>query len=362
MRAEVGSKARKSVGAASAPGADAPTEIVPAEASAPVRFGPDAAAPAAHLLVSRQLPARRAADLMRDACGLRLSPNGLLGPAVRSAGDFGDVRDAVEGIVLTAKVAGLDETSVKINRGDAWVHAGATPTETLPVPRPSRADLLPFRGRVAVRDGLRGYDNPLAAAGALGAQCDAHGLRYAERADSDAKAAWADRFVELPMQAKGLADEARERGLSAFAAFPEASAQAKSALISTLDAGIARHESKPPFERPRPADGTKGGRKRGGKPALHPDHDFAARVRRDPDDFLRFMDDPDIPFANNAAEQALRMPKVKMKISGVFRSARLATAWCALRTVVETGRKRGWGTPLEILRTPPSELLARLAA
>lgn len=57
--------------------------------------------------------------------------------------------------------------------------------------------------------GLRGYDKPLAAAGALSAQCNAHGLRYAERADSDAKAAWADRFVELLMRAKALADEAR---------------------------------------------------------------------------------------------------------------------------------------------------------
>lgn len=361
VRAEVGRAARKAVGAVLVPSGDAPREIVPVEASAPVRLGPNAAALAAHLVVSQQLPARRAADLMRDACGLRLSANGLLGLAVRSAGDFGEVRDAVEGIVLTARVAGLDETSVKINRRDVWVHAGATPTETLLVLGPGRGDLLPFRGTYAVRDGLVGYNKPLAQASVKSAQCNAHGLRYAERADSDAKAAWADRYVEIVMRGKELADSARKRGVSAHAAFPVEAARVKADLSAALDAGIAWHEAKPAFERPGPPDDGKT-RKRGGRTALHPDHNFAVRARRDLDEFLRFMDDPDIPFTNNAAEQALRMLKVKMKISGVFRSERLAKAWCALRTVVETGRKRGWGTPLEILRTPPSELLARLAA
>ncbi len=38
------------------------------------------------------------------------------------------------------------------------------------------------------------------------------------------------------------------------------------------------------------------------------------------EDVLRFLSDPEVPFTNNIAEQAVRMPKVKQKISGCFRT------------------------------------------
>jgi len=130
----------------------------------------------------------------------------------------------------------------------------------------------------------------------LSAQCNAHALRYAEKADTDAKEAWAARFVDLLMVCKALADEARERGMSAFAAFPERAAKAKADLLAVIEAGIAWHEAKPPFERPKPAaENRKGGR----RPALHPDHTFAVRVRDRFAEFLRFMDDPSVPFTQN---------------------------------------------------------------
>jgi transposase len=40
------------------------------------------------------------------------------------------------------------------------------------------------------------------------------------------------------------------------------------------------------------------------------------RLRTSTDDVLRFMTDPGVPFTNNLAEQAVRMPKVKQKVSG----------------------------------------------
>ena len=60
-----------------------------------------------------------------------------------------------------------------------------------------------------------------------------------------------------------------------------------------------------------------------------------------------------IPF-NNLAEQALRMMKVKMKISGAFPTFDPAQDFAALRSVIATARKQGWNILQTLTRDPPS--------
>ncbi|MDD4941944.1 MAG: transposase [Rhodoferax sp.] len=64
------------------------------------------------------------------------------------------------------------------------------------------------------------------------------------------------------------------------------------------------------------------------------------RLRDYSNDVWRFMTQPDVPFTNNLAEQTVRMPKVKQKVSGCFRTPLGATNYCVIRSYCATMHKQ----------------------
>ena len=120
--------------------------------------------------------------------------------------------------------------------------------------------------------------------------------------------------------------------------------------MAILAEGLDFHERQPPLVR---KPGTRG------RKARRPGHNLIIRLRDYRDDVLRFLSDFAVPFTNNQAERDLRMMKVRMKISGTFRTLEGAQVFADIRSVISTARKRGLNI-LEILTLPPSQIIARL--
>jgi transposase len=65
-------------------------------------------------------------------------------------------------------------------------------------------------------------------------------------------------------------------------------------------------------------------------------------------DYLRFARDLRVPFSNNPAEQAIRMCRLRIKISGCMRSMTGAGEFCAIRSYLAAAARHGIGA-LEVL-------------
>ncbi|WP_420806486.1 IS66 family transposase [Octadecabacter arcticus] len=120
--------------------------------------------------------------------------------------------------------------------------------------------------------------------------------------------------------------------------------------MAILTEGLAFHERQDPLARRTGARGRK---------ARRPGHNLLVRLRDYRDDVLRFLTDFTVPFTNNQAERDLRMMKLRMKISGTFRTLEGAQVFADIRSVISTVRKHG-GNILETLTLSPQQIIARL--
>jgi transposase len=78
-----------------------------------------------------------------------------------------------------------------------------------------------------------------------------------------------------------------------------------------------------------------------GRPKQSKATNLIGRLRDYSDDVWRFMTQADVPFTNNLAEQTVRMPKVKQKVSGCFRTLQGAQTYCVIRSYCATMHKQG---------------------
>ena len=320
----------------------------PDDVTAPVQYGPRIRAAAVYLNAQHLIPEDRVGEILHDLFGAAsLCPASIAAWSANKAEALAPVIMQIAAWVARAAVRHLDETGFRIGGRTRWLHTASTAALThyrVSEKRGAMPDTL--RCGVIVHDHFKPY---FTLPGVEHALCNAHHLRELKALIDIEKEPWARKMARLLVRAAKRVERAVAQGRTALAA------DCARRILSVYDAivrrGLAFHAAQPPLAR-RP-----GAR---GRAPQRVGHNLLERLRVYKSDVLRVVSDFAVPFTNNQAEQDIRMMKVKMKISGGFRTWAGAETFAALRSVLSTARKQGCNM-LQALTTQPAVLIQNLS-
>jgi len=306
----------------------------PVDVNAAVQYGPRAQAAMVHLNQNHAVSVQRTAALMKDFFNLPVSQATVVKAALVGAEILQSTVQDIGQAAVASAVVHADETGIRVARTLHWLHVLATDTLTWLGCHPKRggeafdalALLNQFKG-ILVHDGWIPYK----ALQCQHALCNAHHLRELTYLLEEQGQAWAGDMIELLSQASHLDNVNCADGQS-----PKYSSQKYQGEVRDLrdlyEAILAQAQAENPIV---PATGKRG------RPKQSKATNLIGRLRDYSDDVWRFMIQPNVPFTNNLAEQTVRMPKVKQKVSGCFRTPQGAKAYCVIRSYCATLHKQG---------------------
>lgn len=306
----------------------------PGGVDAPVQYGPQVQALGVYLTCYQLLPFARSAQLLHDLLGVSFSPATLGAIQQQCAERLASVEEQVKASVTQAAVAHFDETGVRVDGHLHWLHVAATPRMTFYAVHQRRGraatdqiGILPtFAGR-AVHDGWPSY----LTYGCAHALCNAHHLRELTFLAEESGLLWAQAMKRLLLCIKAAVDQAKEQGHAGLS--PPVRCGFEERYAALLQQGQTAHP-------PAPRTGNNGVRKQG-RAKQSAGRNLVERLRTHRTAVLAFMHDFCVPFDNNLAERDIRMMKLRLKISGGFRTLAGAEVFCRLRGYLSTMRKQG---------------------
>jgi transposase len=270
------------------------------------------------------LPVARTCDLLEQLCGVRPTEASVINWNAEAAAQLQPDYERIGQSLLQSPVLGADESGMRAD-GSAWLHVLVNERLTwLGVHRKRGRQafedfgLLPqYRGTL-VHDGLASYQRY----GCRHALCNAHHLRQLKFEQEVNRQRWAQKMSALLLKAL---DEKRQQPQGRL------SEPRLEALRSEYRQLLQIAQRLNP---PHPPDGSPGRTRQTSTVNL------LSRLDKYQEQVLRFLSDPQVPFTNNDSEREVRMPKVKLKIMGAFRSWEGAQSFAILRACCSSLQKQ----------------------
>jgi transposase len=306
--------------------------VFPPEISAPAQYGPGMRALGVYLNQYQLLPEARTCETLADLLGCALSDGTVACWVQEAAERLAPTVERIAELVAASRVQHADETGVSIGGTLQWLHVNSTRWLTHLAWHPKRGQqaleaigIWPrFRGW-AIHDRWASYDHY----GCLHSLCKAHLLRDLTFLAEEVGQAWAADLKTLLSDLYAAVREWQQQGVRRVP-----SPEREDWLAQYFQVLARGYAAQAP---PTPTCATKQRGRRKQSPAKNLLDALLHRAEQ----VLAFVEDGTVPFTNNQAEQDLRMAKVQQKISGTFRSAAGATAFCRMRSYVSTMRKQG---------------------
>lgn len=290
----------------------------------PVQYGPHLLGFATYLHTVHLLPYARCARIVQEITQAPFSPGSLHTALARAAERLKDFDDQLQATLSQVPLLHVDETGTRVKGKLNWFHVRCTDTLC-------RLFCHEKRGKQAVDD-LRSYSGRLLSDFfsnyvTLGCQhqfCGAHLLRELTFAHEVLGQDWAGSLKSVMEAMVAACHRARDRGFTEL--------RDASAFVREFDRWVQEGLKQNPPPRKPP------GKKRVARGKVRCLLDRLVNHR---EGYFAFLFDLSIPFTNNEAERAIRMFKVKSKVSGGFRTKAGADAFCRLRSYTQTCQKQG---------------------
>ena len=249
--------------------------------------------------------------------------------------------------LLTHPAMHVDETSIRVEKHNHWIHVCSGGDITLKFVHEKRGleamtaiGIIPRYAGVIVHDCWASYLSYEHCGHGL---CGAHLLRERAFIVEANGYPWAKNMKRLLQQTCSRVSKRKRKRLTAHE---------YDALQKRYRNILTRGERELP-----PIPAKQNGKR--GRVAKSDAHNLWERLKEHETAVLLFAKDSNVPFTNNRAERDLRMSKVKQKVSGCFRKAEFAQAYCRISSYLQTMANQGYNPLVAIQMALSGQLYAQ---
>lgn len=302
----------------------------------PLQYGSGVKAYVINLVVCQMVALGRVQSLVKAMFGITLAESSILRFILRLHHALEPwEREATEHL-LKAPAMHVDETSLRVDKKNHWIHVYAAGDWTLKHLHRKRGleaikaiDIIPRYEGVIIHDCWASYLSYKHCGHGL---CGSHLLRDLTFIVESNGYPWARNMKRLLQETCKAVAKTKQKKLTTK---DYANVQKRYRNIMT------RGEKELPPIPPKPSG-------RRGKLAKSDAHNLWERLKKYETAVLLFAKEPEVAFTNNRAEQDLRMAKVKQKVSGCFRTVIYAEAYCRISSYLQTMANKGYNPLLAI--------------
>lgn len=300
----------------------------PADMPGPLQYGNGLKAYCINLLICQMVALNRVQKSVKAMIGVVVSEATLLKFVRRLHESLADWESIVAEQLLGSTAINVDETSLRVERKNHWIHVYSAGDMTLKYLHRKRGkeaiesiNIIPRYGGVIIHDCWSSY---LSYNHCTHGLCGSHLLRELTFIVDANSYRWAALMKRLLQETCKEVSGRQQKKLTA---------EEYSQLQKRYRNIITRGEKELPAIPAKPSG-------QRGKMAKSAAHNLWERLKTYEAAVLLFAKDGDVSFTNNRAERDLRMSKVKQKVSGCFRSAEYAQAYCRISSYLQSMANR----------------------
>lgn len=293
-----------------------------------VQYGPNIKALVSYLNVYQLIPYKRLTEMINHLYDHKISQGSVSNFNKELSGKLGGFMDRLkEEFIHSEAVFHSDETGCMVEKALHWVHVYSNATKTLLVGHSKRGrqamddiNILPQAKGTVIHDRFNSYNGYEQLEHGL---CNAHILRELKALEQNKELQWPGQIKKLLLRAKEYKDQ------------DDLNAKRIQRIQNRYESILRKQ--RPYYQKVQKLINDKKAR---GKPKRSKDHNLFLALWKSRNDILRFIHNEDVPFDNNQAERDLRMFKVKMKISNLFKSSDWLNVHATIRSYISTVAKK----------------------